>query len=184
MRCGPILRAIGSEPVPRRSRGSRVSVRRSAERAALDAAPQRRPAAVVDARSARAACRTRSSATTCALLPLLSAASDATVCDSIRCDGPLYERLIHPLLLAALNIDPQRGLGRRWAPRSCARRSLAGGAACRPLIARDGLGPAFIEPALRHLEERNVAGPARARAARAALCRRPRRAHSISAARA
>src|SRR5262249_59180674 len=33
---------------------------------------------------------------------------------------------------------------------------LAGGRACRPLIARDGLGPVFIEPALRFLEERHA----------------------------
>ena len=38
------------------------------------------------------------------------------------------------------------------------RETLAtGGKACRPLIARDGLGPAFIEPALKHLRERERA---------------------------
>ena len=90
------------------------------------------------------------------VLPLLSAGSDATVCNSIRCDGPLYERLIHPLLLAALNIDPQEGSAALGA--AIVRETLlAGGGACRPLIARDGLGPVFIEPALRYLERRNVA---------------------------
>ena len=39
----------------------------------------------------------------------------------------------------------------RLPARSSARRCVAGGKACRPLIARDGLGPAFIEPALRFL---------------------------------
>jgi predicted NAD/FAD-binding protein len=89
------------------------------------------------------------------VLPLLSAGSDATVCNSIRCDGPLYERLIHPLLLAALNIDPQEGSAALGA--AIVRETLlAGGGACRPLIAREGLGPVFIEPALRYLERRNV----------------------------
>ena len=37
-----------------------------------------------------------------------------------------------------------------------ARDAGAGGQACRPLIARDGLGPTFIEPAIKHLRERNV----------------------------
>jgi len=32
----------------------------------------------------------------------------------------------------------------------------AGGKACRPLIAGEGLGPAFIEPAIKHLQARNV----------------------------
>ena len=32
----------------------------------------------------------------------------------------------------------------------------AGGQACRPLIARDGLGPALVEPALTFLRERNA----------------------------
>jgi squalene-associated FAD-dependent desaturase len=89
------------------------------------------------------------------LLPLLSASADATVCDTIRCDGPLYDRLIHPLLLAALNIDPQEGSAGLGA--AIVRETLlAGGVACRPLVARDGLGPVFIEPALRHLKERGA----------------------------
>ena len=46
---------------------------------------------------------------------------------------------------------------RRRSPRAVMRETLArGGQACRPLIARDGLGPTFIEPAIKHLRERNV----------------------------
>jgi hypothetical protein len=33
---------------------------------------------------------------------------------------------------------------------------MVGGKACRPLIARDGLGPVFIEPAVRHLREQGA----------------------------
>ena len=62
---------------------------------------------------------------------------------------------MHPLLLAALNIEPREGSAALAS--AVVRETLAaGGKACRPLIARDGLGPAFIEPAIKHLQERNV----------------------------
>ena len=49
------------------------------------------------------------------------------------------ERLVEPLLLAALNIDPPHGSAKLAA--AVIRETLAaGGRACRPLIARDGLG--------------------------------------------
>jgi squalene-associated FAD-dependent desaturase len=65
----------------------------------------------------------------------------------IACAGPLYARLVEPLLLAALNIEPPQGSAKLAA--AIIRETLAaGGAACRPLIARDGLGATLIEPAL------------------------------------
>jgi len=65
----------------------------------------------------------------------------------IACAGPLYARLVEPLLLAALNIAPP--LGSAKLAGAVIRETLAaGGAACRPLIARDGLGTTLIEPAL------------------------------------
>ena len=58
----------------------------------------------------------------------------------IACEGTLYRRLVEPLLLAALNIDPPHGSAKLAA--AVMRETLAaGGRACRPLIARDGLGP-------------------------------------------
>jgi squalene-associated FAD-dependent desaturase len=73
----------------------------------------------------------------------------------IACEGPLYRRLVEPLLLAALNIDPPRGAARL--ARAVIRETLAaGGHACRPLVARDGLGPALIEPALQCLQGRGA----------------------------
>jgi hydroxysqualene dehydroxylase len=69
--------------------------------------------------------------------------------------GPLYERLIEPLLLAALNIDPPLGSARLAA--AVVRETLgAGGRACRPLIARDGLAATLIDPALEYLRQRGV----------------------------
>ena len=73
----------------------------------------------------------------------------------IACEGLLYQRLVEPLLLAALNIDAPHGAARLAA--AVVRETLAaGGRACRPLIAREGLGATLIEPALAHLQERGA----------------------------
>jgi squalene-associated FAD-dependent desaturase len=70
----------------------------------------------------------------------------------IACTGTLYTRLVEPLLLAALNIAPPQGSAKLAG--AVIRETLAaGGAACRPLIARDGLGTALIEPALSFLAQ-------------------------------
>ena len=74
----------------------------------------------------------------------------------LSCRGPVYHRLLHPLLLAALNTEPPAASARLAG--AVVRETLAaGGAACRPLVARDGLGAAFIDPALRFLERRQSA---------------------------
>jgi squalene-associated FAD-dependent desaturase len=90
------------------------------------------------------------------LTRLLLAKGDVAVADVIDCSGPLYLRLVHPLLLAALNIEPREGSSALAA--AVVRETLArGGKACWPLIARDGLGPVLIEPAVKRLRERNAA---------------------------
>lgn len=81
---------------------------------------------------------------------LLWAGSDKTICETVECSGPLYERLARPLFVAALNTAPEEASA-ALAGAIVRETLLAGGRACRPLIARDGLGPAFIEPALRYL---------------------------------
>jgi squalene-associated FAD-dependent desaturase len=89
------------------------------------------------------------------LARLLWTKTDAPVADVIDCSGPLYQRLVHPLLLAALNIEPRQGSAALAA--AVVRETLArGGQACRPLIASEGLGPTFIEPAIAHLRGRGV----------------------------
>ncbi len=86
---------------------------------------------------------------------LLRVADNATVGDVLSCSGTLYERLLGPVLLAALNIDPKEGAATLAS--AVMRETLAlGGSACRPLIARDGLSHAFIEPALKHLKGQGV----------------------------
>jgi squalene-associated FAD-dependent desaturase len=90
-----------------------------------------------------------------ALARLLWAGNDKTICETVTCAGPLYERLARPLWVAALNTDPKEGSAALAG--AIVRETLAkGGRACRPLVARDGLGPVFIEPALRFLAERNI----------------------------
>jgi hypothetical protein len=62
---------------------------------------------------------------------------------------------VRPLWLAALNTEPTEGSASLAG--AIVRETLAaGGKACRPLIARDGLGHAFIEPALQFLAGRGM----------------------------
>ncbi|MDR3421485.1 MAG: hydroxysqualene dehydroxylase HpnE [Xanthobacteraceae bacterium] len=83
---------------------------------------------------------------------LLWAPAGKTVGEVISCEGVLYRRLVEPLLVGALNIDPPQGSARLAA--AIVRETLAvGGSACRPLIAREGLGATLIEPALVRLQE-------------------------------
>jgi hydroxysqualene dehydroxylase len=85
---------------------------------------------------------------------LLYASDAKTICAAVKCAGPLYERLARPLWLAALNTDPNEASAALAG--AIIRETLAvGGEACRPLIARNGLGQVFIEPALRFLAEYN-----------------------------
>jgi hydroxysqualene dehydroxylase len=78
-----------------------------------------------------------------------------TVGEIISCKGPLYWRLVEPLLLAALNIDPPHGSAKLAS--AVIRETLAaGGHACRPLIAREGLSATLIAPALAMLQQRGA----------------------------
>ncbi|SIO66074.1 squalene-associated FAD-dependent desaturase [Bradyrhizobium erythrophlei] len=87
-----------------------------------------------------------------ALMPLIWAGTDKLVGNAIPCDGTLYQRLVQPLLLAALNVDPPEGSA-GLAGAIVRETLLAGGQACRPLIARDGLSSVLIEPAVKLLQE-------------------------------
>jgi squalene-associated FAD-dependent desaturase len=90
------------------------------------------------------------------LARLLWAPAGNAVGDVIACKGTLYERLVEPLLLAALNIDAPLGAARLAG--AVIRETLAvGGRACRPLIAREGLSATLIEPALVRLQQRGAA---------------------------
>jgi hydroxysqualene dehydroxylase len=89
------------------------------------------------------------------LVRLLWARRGKSVGEIISCKGLLYQRLVEPLLLAALNIDPPHGSA-KLASAVIRETIAAGGRACRPLVARDGLGSTLIEPALETLQHRGA----------------------------
>src|SRR5690242_12946645 len=89
------------------------------------------------------------------LAKLLWAPAGKSVGQVIACKGTLYERLVEPLLVAALNIEAPDGAAELAG--AIVRETLAvGGRACRPLIAREGLGTTLIEPALAYLQARGA----------------------------
>jgi squalene-associated FAD-dependent desaturase len=90
-----------------------------------------------------------------ALMPLIWAAPGKLVGDTIPCKGTLYQRLVQPLLLAALNVDPPEGSA-GLAGAVVRETLLAGGQACRPLIAREGLSAVLVEPAIKLLQEKGA----------------------------
>ena len=90
-----------------------------------------------------------------ALMPLIWAGTDRLVGNAIPCEGTLYQRLVQPLLLAALNVDPPEGSA-GLAGAIVRETLLAGGQACRPLIARDGLSSVLIEPAIKLLRDKGA----------------------------
>lgn len=79
------------------------------------------------------------------------AGSDKTVAEVVDRKSALYERFWEPLTLAVLNTTPERGQARLlW--RVIRETFLLGGQASRPLVAKRGLGPAFVDPAVAYIE--------------------------------
>jgi len=70
--------------------------------------------------------------------------------DAVKDRGPLWQRLMHPFLLAALNTEPEDSSAALAG--AVLRETLAkGGRFCRPRIAHPSLAAAFIDPALTYL---------------------------------
>ena len=89
-------------------------------------------------------------------LRLAVAGPDRTVADCVGDGGAAFENFWEPLAVAALNAPARNGSARLL--RSVLRDTFARGeAACRPLIARNGLSDAFVDPALAFLREHGVA---------------------------
>jgi hydroxysqualene dehydroxylase len=85
------------------------------------------------------------------LLPLFFAKPGRTVGESIRRRNRVSDLLIEPLLRSMLNADLTEASA--VIAGNLLRETLAaGGQACRPLMARNGLSHAFVDPALRHLQ--------------------------------
>ncbi len=88
-------------------------------------------------------------------LRLALAGGGDTVATCLGRKSVLAERFWEPLTVAVLNAEPEEGAASLlW---TVMRETFGRGeAACRPLLARDGLGAAFVEPALRCLETRGA----------------------------
>ncbi len=90
------------------------------------------------------------------LLGLLAPGADKTIEQVIPCEGPLWDRLIGPFLLGALNTEPRQGSAALAG--AVIRESLArGGRAYCVRIAHPTLSAAFVDPALAVLEARGAA---------------------------
>lgn len=87
--------------------------------------------------------------------PLLWADRKARIGEIVKDRGPLWERLMRPFLLAALNTQPEESSAALAG--AVLRESLAkGGRYYRPRIAHPTLAAAFVDPALAFLKARNA----------------------------
>ena len=133
------LRAIGAPTAwsGRRTRNSRSSISPTARSGRCASTT----AACRGGSSTRAsACPTPARSTICRSRACCGHRATRRSAKSIRFSGAVYERLLRPLLLAALNIDPAAGSA-ALAGAVMRETIAAGGQACRPLIAREGLEP-------------------------------------------
>ena len=156
-----------------RAAGRRIRFRRSRRPRALDRASFRlarslggystRPARAAD-RSCATTCRSRGC---CGVRATGRSRTDAVLgaCSTTACRAAFFGRAQHR---AAARL-------RRLAARLLRETLAIGGKACRPLIAPEGIGNAFVAPALRTLRERGIEVMLQHPAACAALRRRARR---------
>lgn len=86
-----------------------------------------------------------------ALVRLLTAGRDRTIGEVLACKGALWDRLLQPFFLGALNTQPE--IASTALAASLVRETFAkGGRAYRTRIAHPTLAAVFIDPALRVLE--------------------------------
>ncbi|HEY4044834.1 MAG TPA: hydroxysqualene dehydroxylase HpnE [Rhodopila sp.] len=89
-----------------------------------------------------------------ALARIAAIRDDRPVCDAMP-RGSLYRRLVEPLAVAALNTPAQEGLARLLG--TVVRETLMrGGKACRPMLPKQGLSEALIDPAIATLRARGA----------------------------
>lgn len=80
--------------------------------------------------------------------------SEKTVADIVDKKSVLFKRFWEPLTLAVLNTTPEIGQANLlW--RVIRETFLLGGQASTPLVAKKGLGPAFIDPALAFIKQKS-----------------------------
>ncbi len=88
-------------------------------------------------------------------LRLARAGADDTVADRLHVSDAARSRFWEPLTVAVLNAPIDEGAARLLWP-VLVETFGRGGAACRPLIARDGLSASLIDPALSYLAARGI----------------------------
>jgi len=86
---------------------------------------------------------------------LLMSGPSSRIADVIPCIGVLWERLMRPLLLAALNTEPEQASA-ALAGAVLRETLMKGEKAYRPRIAHPTLGAAFVEPALAYLATKDA----------------------------
>jgi squalene-associated FAD-dependent desaturase len=74
---------------------------------------------------------------------------------AVGCEGPVWDRLMRPFLLAALNLAPEAGSA-QLAGQVVRETLLKGGKAYAPRVPTPGLAAAFVDPALAQLEARGA----------------------------
>ena len=86
---------------------------------------------------------------------LMFANRKATIAQVVPTEGAVWDRLMRPFFLAALNTEPETASAQLAG--QVMRETLArGGRACRPRIATPHLASAFVDPALRFLKEKGA----------------------------
>ncbi len=85
------------------------------------------------------------------VVPLLFAKPGRSVAQTMRSNGPLWDRLLAPLFRALLNVEPREASAEMTAA-AVREMLISGGQATRTLVARHGLSSAFVDPALRLLQ--------------------------------
>lgn len=90
-----------------------------------------------------------------ALAPLLRTNGASSIAGRLRRSGPIFERFLEPMVVAVMNETPQNAAAAPFA-RVLRETLLAGGDACRPLVAATSLADTFIEPALAFLASKRA----------------------------
>jgi len=87
------------------------------------------------------------------LVKILTAKPDQSLGEVLTCEGPLWERLLHPFFLGALNTEPE-GASARLAAALVRETFAKGGRAYRTRIAHPTLAAAFVDPALAFIADK------------------------------
>jgi squalene-associated FAD-dependent desaturase len=89
------------------------------------------------------------------LAKLLFAGSGSRIGEVLTCSGPLWERLLHPFFLGALNTEPETASAALAG--ALVRETFArGGNAYRIRVAHPSLATAFVDPAIDFLKRRGA----------------------------